>query len=234
LLRRAHGPRRWTSRGRGLDVLVAMMLAQNTNVANARAGYRMLRRRFESWDDVMAAPVRDVQREIAVCGLARMRARRLQSLLRKIREEEGTLDLDFLRDWEPQAAYEYSHPLLRHRPENGDVHPAVRVRDAGVPRGQAGPARRAAQRTVAPARGEQVIARALEPLIEPKNRYAMHVLMHAHGRQFCRPRNPRCRECALLELCPYGRRRVRHHPPPPQLREPRLRPIILSRRPSDA
>src|SRR5690349_21776412 len=107
LLRRAHGPRRWTSRGPGLDVLVAMMLAQNTNVAKARAGYRMLRRRFANWDDVMCAPVRDVQRAIAVCGLARMRARRLQSLLRKIREEEGALDLEFLRDWDPAAAYDY-------------------------------------------------------------------------------------------------------------------------------
>ncbi|HSI34004.1 MAG TPA: hypothetical protein VK986_10495, partial [Tepidisphaeraceae bacterium] len=71
-------------RGAGLDTLVEAMLAQNTNMANATAGYRMLRRRFATWAEVMAAPVGDVQREIAVCGLARMRARRLQDLLRKI------------------------------------------------------------------------------------------------------------------------------------------------------
>src|SRR4051812_37986689 len=78
-------------RGAGLDTLVEAMLSQNTNMANARAGYRMLRRRFPTWRQVMEAPVGDVQREIAVCGLARMRARRLQALLRKIKDLRGGL-----------------------------------------------------------------------------------------------------------------------------------------------
>ena len=66
-------------RGGGLDNLVEAMLSQNTNGINATRGYRMLRRRFDSWTKVMNAPVHEVQREIAICGLARMRARRLQA-----------------------------------------------------------------------------------------------------------------------------------------------------------
>src|SRR3954451_18806907 len=83
-------------RGAGLDRLVEAMLAQNTNMANASRGYRMLRRRFDSWAKVMNAPIGEVQREIAICGLARMRARRLQALLRTIRQRRRGLSLDFL------------------------------------------------------------------------------------------------------------------------------------------
>src|SRR2546423_13038083 len=62
-------------RGAGLDTLVEAMLAQNTNMINATRGYRMLRRRFDSWAAVLAAPGGDVKRGIAVCGLARVRGR---------------------------------------------------------------------------------------------------------------------------------------------------------------
>src|SRR3954467_11488974 len=82
LLTKLHGPRPLAPRGRALDILVFSMLTQNTNMANARSGYRQVRRAFGSWAKVMNADVGEVQRHIAVCGLARMRARRLQNLLR--------------------------------------------------------------------------------------------------------------------------------------------------------
>ena len=85
LLERMYGKRAWVRRGSGIDVLVEAMLAQNTNMPNARRGYAQLRRRFPSWGKVLAGPLADVQRCIAVCGLARMRARRLQDLLGTIK-----------------------------------------------------------------------------------------------------------------------------------------------------
>src|SRR5687767_2062598 len=86
-LEKTYGRPVWKRRGRGVDVLVRMMLSQNTNATNAASGYKQLTRRFARWDDVLTAPVDQVQRQIAVCGLARMRARRLQALLRMIRDE---------------------------------------------------------------------------------------------------------------------------------------------------
>src|SRR3954466_11068003 len=84
-------PERKPGLGAGLDVLIEAMLSQNTNMSNARRGYRMLRRKFPTWTQVVNAPVAEVQREIAICGLARMRARRLQNLLRTIKEQQGKL-----------------------------------------------------------------------------------------------------------------------------------------------
>jgi len=39
--------------------------------------------------------------------------------------------------------------------------------------------------------------------------YELHVSLIRHGRRTCTARAPRCPECPLLSLCPYGRERVR-------------------------
>jgi len=230
------GPRTWKRRGSGLDVLVEAMLSQNTNMVNAGRGYRMLRRRFKSWTEVMQAPVGDVQRQIEVCGLARMRARRLQDLLRKIKADRGRLDLDFLRGTEPRAAYDYlmafhgigpktaafvllfafDQPVLPV--DNGVLRVCKRLR---LVRGKA---------------RDLETERLLSPLIAPGAHYGTHTLMFRHAKDRCRPKNPRCTECDLLKLCPYGQRRVKHLPPEEliELKPPgRMRPIYLSKFASD-
>src|SRR5688500_11666543 len=107
LLERMHGRQRFEPTGKGLDILIEAMLAQNTNLANAESGYRQLRRALPSWNKVLAAPVDEVQRHIAVCGLARMRARRLQALLARIKHEHGKLCINHLATEDPQAALDY-------------------------------------------------------------------------------------------------------------------------------
>jgi endonuclease-3 len=48
----------------------------------------------------------------------------------------------------------------------------------------------------------------LKPMIRPKDGYEMHVLLIEHGRKTCRAINPKCGECALLDMCPYGQVRM--------------------------
>jgi endonuclease III len=200
-------------RGAGLDTLVEAMLSQNTNMTNARRGYRMLRRRFANWADVMRAPVGDVQREIAVCGLARMRARRLQDLLRKIEADRGgTLSIDFLAKRPAEEAFEYLLGFFGIGPKTaaftllfGFGHPVLPV-DNGVLR----VLRRL--RLVRPKARDLEAEQVLSPLITPGNHYATHVLLFRHAKERCRVRNPKCDECKLLALCPHGKRRVKHRP----------------------
>src|SRR5436305_6565088 len=99
LLRKAYGPRPWKCWGDGVNVLVDTILSQNTSNANSDAGYRQLRRRFRSWNQVADAPVDDVERHIRVSGLSRIKAPRIQETLRRIRAEQGKIDLEFLREW---------------------------------------------------------------------------------------------------------------------------------------
>src|SRR5947207_3134658 len=95
LLRAEHGPPPERKPRKCLDLLIAFALAQNTQPANAHSAFKQLKRNFTSWYAVMNAPVREVARCIAVCGLARMRARRLQGMLRIV-TRHGVLDLEFL------------------------------------------------------------------------------------------------------------------------------------------
>ena len=232
-LERAHGKRVWRSSGPCLDELVYAMLSQNTNLSNADAGYRQLRRRFPTWTQVMHAAVADVQRQIAVCGLARMRARRLQAILRQIKQTRGALNLQFLADMEPPQAYAYLTSFHGIGPKTAAY---TLLFSLGVPMFpvENGILRMTKRlRLVRPKARDEETSRTIEHLSKPAHRYALHVLMFAHAKRMCRPRNPKCGECTLVELCPHGQRRLRHAPPQDPLPPRNGRPVILSRFISD-
>ena len=228
LLERMHGRQTWVREGTGLDMLVEAMLAQNTNLSNALSGYRQLRRAFPTWGKVLAAPVHEVQRHIAVCGLARMRARRLQDLLRRIKTERGKLDIEFLADLDARAATEWLLGFHGIGPKTAayvllfSFGMAVFPVDNGVLR--VARRLRLVRQVARDAEASDVLAR----LTPPKRVYPMHVLMFTHAKKLCRPRNPKCDECLLLELCPHGQRRMKHRPPDPLPRANR-RAAILAR-----
>jgi endonuclease-3 len=222
-----------TGKGAGLDMLVEAMLSQNTNVRNAERGYRMLRRRFDSWTKVMNAPLADVQREIAICGLARMRARRLQDLLRRIKSERGALNIDHLANEPMDAAFEYLMSFHGIGPKSAAFtllfafhRPIVPV-DNGVLR----VLRRL--RLVRPEARDLECERTISPLVSKGAHYAIHVLLFRHAKERCRPKNPQCDDCDLLLLCPHGQRVIRHRPPqalelPPTRPEPRRLALYVS------
>src|SRR5258706_12228937 len=201
-------PRRY--RGAGLDALIEAMLSQNTSGANATRGYRMLRRRFSSWNKVMLAPTHEVQREIAICGLARMRARRLQTLLTTIKQTRGALSIDFLATEPTSAAFEYLMGFHGIGPKPAAFtlllafgHPLLPV-DNGI--------RRVVRRLrLVRAKARDLEAeRVLSPLIPTGRHYETHILLFQHAKKRCRPKNPKCEECALLKICPYGQRVAKH------------------------
>jgi endonuclease-3 len=230
-LRRMYGQRTFVRERSGLDTLIEAMLSQNTNMANASRGFKQLRRQFPTWSKVLDAPVHEVQRCIAICGLARMRARRLQALLTRIREERRGLSIEFLRDMPSPDAYAWLTRFHGVGPKTAAFtllfafeHPILPV-DNGV--------LRVLRRTAwgRPKARDAEAERVMSPLIARGRHYAMHVLLFTHAKQRCRPKNPKCDECELLEHCPFGKRRVRKLPP--KTVEPfvavRRRPTSLAR-----
>ena len=239
-LEQAHGARPQggppTGKRKALDVLIAAMLAQNTNMPNARSGFKQLKRNFTSWTHVMTAPVADVQRAIAVCGLSRMRARRMQALLRAIKQRHGKLDLQFLGEQSPEQSTEYLLSYFGIGPKtaaytllfafNMPVFPV----DKGIWR----MSRRL--RIVRPKAGEAETGATIERTLESPERqcFPLHVLMFAHAKAYCRPRNPKCRQCPLVSLCPAGQMHLRHRKAreidlPRAIATRKPRPVILSR-----
>lgn len=206
LLSGQFGRPQWRRGGSAVHVLVATILSQNTTDANSSAGFRRLRERFGSWSALADAPVGSIRRCIRSCGLGRIKAPRIKSILRQIRADRGKVTLEFLRHMNDGQAYEY---LTRFDGVGPKTALCVQLFALGMPvfpvdthifriAGRLGvlpgsvPADRAHE--------------ALTSLIPPKDRYALHLLLIAHGRATCRARNPKCGECVLLDLCPHGRK----------------------------
>ena len=207
LLTAAHGPRTWAPRRDAVEVLVGTILSQNTSNANSSAGLRALRRRLPSWNAVADARVSTIETSIRVSGLSRVKAPRIGAILRRIRADRGRISLAFLSRWGDRKAYDYLVDFDGVGPKTAlcvlmfafgkpvfpvDTHVHRIARRLGL-LGNGVSADRAHE--------------ALTPLIAPGDRYAMHVLLIAHGQATCRAQNPRCEACCLLKLCPYGRTR---------------------------
>jgi len=208
LLRGAYGPRPPKCWGDGVGVLVDTILSQNTSAANSDAGYRQLRRRFRSWNQVSDAPVEEVERCIRVSGLSNLKAPRIQSILRRIKSERGRIDLQFLKELDDETAYDYLRAFPGVGPKTAcctllfafgkalfpvDTHIHRIARRLGL---------------VPPKAKAEQTREVLTPRIDPRDRYETHVLLIEHGRKTCRAINPRCGECVLLKMCPYGRQRT--------------------------
>ena len=197
-----YGPHEWSPRGRPLDVLVSVVLSQNTSWTNAKEGFRRLKRDLPTWEKVLAAPVAEVQRPIGVCGLGRMRAFRLQAMLRRIKAERGRLSLAFVGRMPVGEAAAYLSGFHGVGPktvactllfafgmpvfpvDNGILRV---VRRLGVVRAKIKDAEAAA-----------IVERATTPAM----RYPLHVLTYRLAKDACRPKNPKCEDVRAARRLP--------------------------------
>ena len=97
-LQTAYGRPRNTDRRPPLDELVSTILSQNTNDTNRDRAFKKLRQTFPTWEQVRDAPSADVIEAIRTAGLANQKGPRIQKALRRISDERGALELDFLND----------------------------------------------------------------------------------------------------------------------------------------
>lgn len=203
-----HGARRWECAGKAVDVLVATILSQSTHRANSTAGFHRLRERFATWDDVAEARTDQIERCIRVSGLSRRKAPRIKRALREIRADQGRIDLEFLRRRPVEEADRY---LLRLEGVGPKTASCVLMFSFNMPVFPVDThIHRIAARLGLIDAGTvpEKACHVLTPLIAPADRYAAHVLLVAHGRSLCQARQPRCADCRLLQLCPFGRHRM--------------------------
>ena len=97
LLREAYGEPEWPILD-PLSSLVEVLLSHRTADPQTWAAYLELRRRFPTWEQVRDAPVSAIQEAIQGTTWPEQKAPRIKSVLQKITEERGDLDLSFLND----------------------------------------------------------------------------------------------------------------------------------------
>ena len=208
VLKRCYGPRRRPGRQDPVAVLVETILSQNTSAVNSPAGFESLRRELPTWDAVADAPAGRIERCIRVSGLARTKAPRIRAILREIRRRRGRIELDYLDGLTDDEVFAELTAFKGVGPKTAlctmifamgravfpvDTHIFRIARRLGV-----------LPESVPFARAHERLA----PLIAPKDRYAAHVLLIAHGRAVCKAGRPRCDQCRILAMCRHGRKRM--------------------------
>lgn len=201
-LRDRFGPIQRRPGGDLLSILIGTILSQNTSDLNRDRAYSELRRRFPSWEGVLAAPVEELEAAIRGAGLHRQRARRIKEVLARLVEERGELSLEFLRDLPDGEAERWLLSLPGVGRKTAyivllfglgrpffpvDTHIARVTRRLGL----VGP--------------KQEPHAALAPLVPEGKELELHLHLIRLGREICRARRPRCRDCPLSDLCQYAR-----------------------------
>jgi endonuclease-3 len=186
-----------------VDILVQTILSQNTTSANTHRAFENLKRRYPDYQTLLDAPDEEVARAIRCGGLANIKTRRIKEALEEIKERAGSIDLDFLRDEDPEEARDYLMALPGVGPKTAAVvllfafnMPLLPV-DTHV--------NRLSRRLGFVPEGASIeeAERTLEA-ITPRNKYcSFHVNLIRHGRAVCSARSPSCGDCVLAGLCPY-------------------------------
>jgi len=188
-----------------LDELINTILSQNTNDRNRDLAFGRLRSRFSSWEEVRDAPVEEVIECIRPAGLGNQKGPRIQAILRRITEEAGELNLDFLREWEPEKVRPW---LMSFNGVGMKTASIVMVFSLGIPAfpvdthifrvsGRLG-LRPAMQKMTADQAHEH-----LALLFPPENYGPAHINLILLGRRICFARNPNCRGCFLKDQCDF-------------------------------
>lgn len=208
-----------------LSELVSSLLSHRTKNADSSRAFKNLREQFSDWQAVRDAPAEDVEEAIAPCTWPEQKAPRIQQVLKKISEERGELSLDFLSDWSVREAREWLEKLPGVGPKTSAAvlcfstlqrralpvdshHHRVAIRLGIIPA------------TLAVGPSHAVLEAMLPADWSAQQVYDNHEILMLHGQRVCFHHNPDCRRCVLLNLCPFGQKRLNLRPE--QAEMPRL------------
>ncbi len=179
-----------------LSELVSSLLSHRTKNRDSGRAFRQLRERFPTWEAVRDAPTAPVQEAISPATWPEQKAPRIQQILREITTRcPGDLSLDFLSDLPVRAAREWLESLTGGRAENQCGRAAFQPLALILENISVGPAHR-------------LLEAQLPPDLTAQQVYDNHEALMLHGQRCCYFRNPDCHRCAVLDLCPYGQRRL--------------------------
>lgn len=199
-----YGVPKWRRSGPAIDILVRTILSQNTNDRNSGEGFRRLKAAFRGWDAVAKAHRRRVAAAIRVSGLANIKSRRIQDILRGIRRERGSYSLEFLKRLDPEAARQYLLAIPGVGPKTAAC---VLVFSFGMPVFPVDThVHRVTRRLglIAPGTSAARAHQELQALVPARRVYPLHMLLIRHGRETCAARKPECDACVLLKICAHG------------------------------
>jgi endonuclease III len=196
------GKPQWDKRD-ALDELILTVLSQNTNDRNRDLAYDAMRKRYTSWEEMMAADEAELIDTVRIAGLANQKAPRIQEILRIINDQEGSLNLAFLEKMPPEEVQSW---LLSLKGVGLKTASIVMVFSLGMP---AFPVDTHVYRVSGRIglRDKDISVEkahtALQGCYNPEQYGDAHLLLIYLGREICAARKPACPQCPVKDLCLY-------------------------------
>ena len=193
-------------------VLVQGVIGARTKSPVSNAATDRLLRRWRSWEAVAAAPLEQLQAELATQTYPNIAGERLKAALTDLVARRGRVDLSHLADMDTGAAMDWLEQLpgIGRKIAAGVMNASTLDRRALVLDSHH---RRILQRMglVPPkadtARAFDAIMPAMPPEWDGAAFDEHHLQMKKLGQQFCRPSALLCGECPAQALCETGRAR---------------------------
>jgi endonuclease III len=208
-LERAYGvpSNRWAGTD-PLDMLIEVILSQATSDVNSRRTFAALKERFPTWAAALRAREATIAATIKAGGLANQKARVIKQLLRAVKAQTGALDLSFLHDLPAREAAAFLSQFRGIGPKTVactllfacgknlfplDTHIFRVLRRVGL-----------IPASCSDARAHEI----MNARVPAGKFYSFHVNLIRHGRTLCRPREPLCTRCPIVEYCDYGQSQI--------------------------
>jgi endonuclease-3 len=205
-LREVYGIPLMRPHGHPIAELILTVLSQSTNDRNRDVAYLRLRNRFPTWEQVRDAPEADVEEAIRPGGISRVKAARIQAILRAISADRREAPHELSLDWLPSVALAQARAYLVGLPGVGrktaacvllfafglrevpvDTHVSRVGTRLGLLRARASSRELHDEMLALTPRGQEL---------------ELHVNLLRHGRRTCHARLPACERCALARMCP--------------------------------
>jgi endonuclease-3 len=194
---------KWTKvKSDPFKTLIVTIISQNTADRNTTKAYERLSKRFEIKPEVLAtAETSYIEETLKIAGLSRSKTKTIKQVSRIILEKfHGSVQSVLSLPLEEARKTLIQMPGIG--PKTADVvllfskgQPTIPV-DTHV--------NRVSKRLgFAPVKGDyEAIRASLQSLYDPSDYLSVHILLIAHGRRYCKARQPLCTQCPVKTYCP--------------------------------
>lgn len=184
-----------------LEVLIGTILSQNTNDKNSYKAFLNVKDKYHSWQEVNALPLRTLQKEIKVAGLANQKAKAIKKIL-EFAEKRGAYSMEFLGEMEQREALELMTSF-----EGVGVKTASCVLLFSLKKNVC-PVDTHVNRTlnrigIANSSNPEKTFWYLYDILPDGIAHRFHTNLIRLGREFCIPTNPACTICPVKKICKY-------------------------------
>jgi len=191
-----------------LSMLINIILSQATSDANSARTFESLKKKFRTWGKASKADESVIAETIKAGGLANQKAKVIKNILVQLKSKNGKLSLNFLDEMPDEEARDYLLEFRGIGPKTVactllfSLHKEIFPLDTHI-------FRVLKRMGILPEKISDEKAHKLLDMLVPKGKfYSLHVNLIRLGRKICRPREPLCEQCPLIEYCDYGMERI--------------------------